>query len=210
MNANFLKQWIKEAQEDPSLQYIAPTTSSSTTTLEQANGEQNLFLDGKTAADLSDEIQSLLEYVGAPQYLSKLQYYQYIDSISALRHGRIIRCLPKVATPFQGVDLPKVATPFQGVDLPKVASSATLREKAGAQESLPKVASSPRSTPQLQLPGMVADIKFMADGIHVIIRLFNHRHVQYRFDDYYFFQKLTADEMLILSALEDGDGEEEP
>jgi len=198
MNANFLKQWIKEAQEDPSLQYIAPTTSSSTTTLEQANGEQNLFLDGKTAADLSDEIQSLLEYVGAPQYLSKLQYYQYIDSISALRHGRIIRCLPKVATPFQGVDLPKVA------------SSATLREKAGAQESLPKVASSPRSTPQLQLPGMVADIKFMADGIHVIIRLFNHRHVQYRFDDYYFFQKLTADEMLILSALEDGDGEEEP
>ncbi len=167
MNANFLKQWIKEAQEDPSLQYIAPTTSSSTTTLEQANGEQNLFLDGKTAADLSDEIQSLLEYVGAPQYLSKLQYYQYIDSISALRHGRIIRCLPKVAT-------------------------------------------SPRFTPQLQLPGMVADIKFMADGIHVIIRLFNHRHVQYRFDDYYFFQKLTADEMLILSALEDGDGEEEP
>ncbi len=189
MNANFLKQWIKEAQEDPSLQYIAPTTSSSTTTLEQANGEQNLFLDGKTAADLSDEIQSLLEYVGAPQYLSKLQYYQYIDSISALRHGRIIRCLPKVATPFQGVDLPKVATPFQGVDLPKVATS-------------------PRFTPQLQLPGMVADIKFMADGIHVIIRLFNHRHVQYRFDDYYFFQKLTADEMLILSALEDG--EEEP
>ncbi len=200
MNANFLKQWIKEAQEDPSLQYIAPTTSSSTTTLEQANGEQNLFLDGKTAADLSDEIQSLLEYVGAPQYLSKLQYYQYIDSISALRHGRIIRCLPKVATPFQGVDLPKAA------------SSATLREKAGAQESLPKVATSPRFTPQLQLPGMVADIKFMADGIHVIFRLFNHRHVQYRFDDYYFFQKLTADEMLILSALEDGvrDGEEEP
>lgn len=167
MNANFLKQWIKEAQEDPSLQYIAPTTSSSTTTLEQANGEQNLFLDGKTGADLSDEIQSLLEYVGAPQYLSKLQYYQYIDSISALRHGRIIRCLSRTAAPLG-------------------------------------------STPQLQLPGMVADIKFMADGIHVIIRLFNHRHVQYRFDDYYFFQKLTADEMLILSALEDGDGEEEP
>ena len=162
MNANFLKQWIKEAQEDPSLQYIAPMTSSSST--EEANGEQNLFLDGRTAADLSDEIQSLLEYVGAPQYLSKLQYYQYIDSISALRHGRIIRCLPKAATPLR----------------------------------------------QLQLPGMVADIKFMADGIHVIIRLFNHRHVQYRFDDYYFFQKLTADEMLILSALEDGDGEEEP
>lgn len=47
--------------------------------------------------------------------------------------------------------------------------------------------------------GIVADVKFGDDGVQVVCRLFNRRHVQYAFDDCLTFQKLSTDEQLILS-----------
>jgi hypothetical protein len=48
--------------------------------------------------------------------------------------------------------------------------------------------------------GILVDVKFFDKGIHICCRLFNGRFVQYPFDDYLTFQKLTADEIFLLSS----------
>lgn len=56
------------------------------------------------------------------------------------------------------------------------------------------------SSTSLSNGGILVDVKFFDKGIHICCRLFNGRYVQYPFDDYLTFQKLTADEMYILSS----------
>jgi len=50
--------------------------------------------------------------------------------------------------------------------------------------------------------GIVVDVKFLDTGTHILCKNKN-RFIQYRFDDCPTFQKLTADELLILQ-LKDG------
>jgi hypothetical protein len=49
--------------------------------------------------------------------------------------------------------------------------------------------------------GIVVDIKFLDNGIHVVCKNKN-RFIQYKFDECITFQKLSADEQLILSCYE--------
>jgi hypothetical protein len=48
--------------------------------------------------------------------------------------------------------------------------------------------------------GILVDVKFFDKGIHICCRLFNGRYVQYPFDDYLTFQKLTTDEIFLLTS----------
>jgi len=50
--------------------------------------------------------------------------------------------------------------------------------------------------------GIVVDIKFLDNGIHVMCKNSMNRFIQYKFDDCITFQKLTTDEQLILMAYE--------
>jgi hypothetical protein len=49
--------------------------------------------------------------------------------------------------------------------------------------------------------GIVVDIKFLDNGIHIVCKNKN-RFIQYKFDDCITFQKLSIDELLILSCCE--------
>lgn len=55
--------------------------------------------------------------------------------------------------------------------------------------------------PYLTNGGIVVDIKFLDNGVHVVCKNKN-RFIQYKFDDCITFQKLSADELLILSCYE--------
>ena len=48
--------------------------------------------------------------------------------------------------------------------------------------------------------GIVTDIKFLENGIHVLCMNNQRRFIQYKFDDCYTFQKMSTDEQLILMA----------
>lgn len=48
--------------------------------------------------------------------------------------------------------------------------------------------------------GIVTDIKFLNNGIHVLCMNSQRRFIQYKFDDCYTFQKMTTEEQLILMA----------
>jgi hypothetical protein len=58
------------------------------------------------------------------------------------------------------------------------------------------------SEPKLTNGGIVADIKFMDNGTHVLCKNVLGRFIQYKFDDCMTFQKLSVDEQLILMAYE--------
>ena len=50
--------------------------------------------------------------------------------------------------------------------------------------------------------GIVTDIKFLENGIHVLCMNNQRRFIQYKFDDCYTFQKMNTEEQLILMAYE--------
>ena len=54
-------------------------------------------------------------------------------------------------------------------------------------------------SPKLTNGGIVTDIKFNDNGIHVQCKSNNHRFIQYKFDDCLTFQKLSDDELMILN-----------
>ena len=56
--------------------------------------------------------------------------------------------------------------------------------------------------PVLTNGGIVVDILFKDNGIHVLCKNAQHRFIQYKFDECFTFQKLTLEEQLILSAFE--------
>ena len=49
--------------------------------------------------------------------------------------------------------------------------------------------------------GIVADIKFLENGIYILIKNAHNRFIQYRFDDCITFQKLSVEELLYLSLI---------
>jgi hypothetical protein len=55
--------------------------------------------------------------------------------------------------------------------------------------------------PYLTNGGIVVDIKFLDNGVHVVCKNKN-RFIQYKFDDCITFQKLSTDEQLILGCFE--------
>jgi len=60
-----------------------------------------------------------------------------------------------------------------------------------------------KKTPEkLNNGGIVMNILFKDNGTHVLCRNTQNRFIQYKFDECYTFQKLSADELLILSVYE--------
>ena len=61
--------------------------------------------------------------------------------------------------------------------------------------------------------GIVCDIVIKDDGVYVVCKNFMHRHYRFKMDECLIFQKLTAQEHIIISALdhldEDDDASEE-
>ena len=49
--------------------------------------------------------------------------------------------------------------------------------------------------------GIVADIKFLENGIYILIKNAHNRFIQYKFDDCITFQKLSVEELLYLSLI---------
>lgn len=56
--------------------------------------------------------------------------------------------------------------------------------------------------------GMVCDIKITDDGVLINCKNFMHRHYTFKMDEVLIFQKLTDQEMVIISALDHLDAEE--
>jgi len=50
--------------------------------------------------------------------------------------------------------------------------------------------------------GIVSNIKFLDNGIHILCMNNQRRFIQYKFDDCYTFQKMTPEEQLIVMAYE--------
>jgi hypothetical protein len=57
-------------------------------------------------------------------------------------------------------------------------------------------------TNKLTNGGIVTDIKFLKNGVHVLCMNSHRRFIQYKFDDCYTFQKMNTEEQLILMAYE--------
>jgi len=55
--------------------------------------------------------------------------------------------------------------------------------------------------PYLTNGGIVVDVKFLDNGTHILCKN-KTRFIQYRFDDCLTFQRLTADEQLVLTCME--------
>jgi len=56
------------------------------------------------------------------------------------------------------------------------------------------------TTPTLTNGGIVVDIKIMDTGVHVLCKN-GKRYIQYKFDDCLTYQKLSTDELLVLTAV---------
>jgi hypothetical protein len=60
---------------------------------------------------------------------------------------------------------------------------------------------------QLKYCGIICDIKITDNGVIIVCKNFMHRHYQFKMDECLIFQKLTNQELIILSALDHLDGE---
>ena len=58
-------------------------------------------------------------------------------------------------------------------------------------------------TNRLTNGGIVTDIKFLDNGVHVLCMNSQRRFIQYKYDDCYTFQKMSVEEQLILMAYEE-------
>ena len=56
--------------------------------------------------------------------------------------------------------------------------------------------------PKISIVGFALDIKFLDNGTHILCLNYARRLLQYKFDNYLTFQKLSDDERLILMAYE--------
>jgi hypothetical protein len=59
----------------------------------------------------------------------------------------------------------------------------------------------PNSLP-LQYCGIICDVKIADDGVFVVCKNFMHRHYTFKMDECLIFQKLTNQELVLLSALD--------
>uniref|UniRef100_A0A6C0B6G7 Uncharacterized protein n=1 Tax=viral metagenome TaxID=1070528 RepID=A0A6C0B6G7_9ZZZZ len=59
-----------------------------------------------------------------------------------------------------------------------------------------------RDSNKLTTGGIVVDIKFLKDGIQVLVKNNMNRFIQYRFDECLSFQKLSNEEQILLMAYE--------
>ena len=50
--------------------------------------------------------------------------------------------------------------------------------------------------------GMICDINITDDGVFIVCKNFMHRHYNFKMDDVLIFQKLSSQELIILSALD--------
>ena len=57
--------------------------------------------------------------------------------------------------------------------------------------------------------GIICDILIKDDGIYIVCKNFMHRHYRFKMDECLIFQKLSSQEMIILSALDHLDKTEE-
>jgi replicative superfamily II helicase len=57
-------------------------------------------------------------------------------------------------------------------------------------------------TPVLTNGGILVNIKFLDNGVHIICKNSQNRFIQYKFDDSITFQKLSVEEQLLLMAYE--------
>jgi len=60
---------------------------------------------------------------------------------------------------------------------------------------------------QLKYCGIICDIKITDNGVIIVCKNFMHRHYQFKMDECLIFQKLTNQELIILSALDHLDGD---
>jgi hypothetical protein len=50
--------------------------------------------------------------------------------------------------------------------------------------------------------GIICDIKIQDDGVYIVCKNFMHRHYRFKMDECLIFQKLSSQELIILSALD--------
>lgn len=168
----FLRQWMEEAQQDASLQF---TPQNVQTLLGRHNDEATPSVTTNAVTH-----QSMI-----PSYLQDKTYADIQQEI-----GDVL----------QQYQWPKEWQHTKLQDYRYVDEIHQLRRGQYVRYmKLPDQRQGQRQS-QSQGGGILVDVKFFNKGVHVCCRLFNGRYVQYPFDEYLTFQKLSTDEILILSA----------
>lgn len=143
--------------------------------------DKNEHLDNKTLANIAEDkykqLKSLhLTKEHTKELFSKLMEYRAIDEIHQLHKGKHVRWI----------------------------RTNTLNPKNNKIENN-RIYSKPKEyIPTLTAGGIVVDIKFLDTGTHIMVLTKNPRIpcIQYNFDHCITFQKLSAEEQLILAAYE--------
>jgi len=136
------------------------------------------YLENKTASIIQKEISDVCIRENIPQNIvDKLTEYRYVDKICDLIRGKYVRWIRLSKGSLPTVNLTKGSVPT--VNLTK--------------GSVPTVT--------LTKGGLVADIKFLENGIYILIKNAHNRFIQYKFDDCITFQKLSVEELLYISLI---------
>ena len=172
-------------------------------------------LGNRTLSDISREIVQALQNINLPaekisEICGKLAEYRLTDQVYQIQKGKHVRwiraggCRPP-ATPCSTTSLDLVGG-RRGATAP---CSTTSLDLVGGRRG----AVAPCSTTSLDLVGgrrgatapcsltnggIVVDVKFLDNGTHILCKN-GLRFIQYKFDDCLTFQKLSADEQMVLS-----------
>ena len=136
-------------------------------------------LGNRTLSDISREIVQALQNINLPaekisEICGKLAEYRLTDQVYQIQKGKHVRWIRA-----------------GGCRPPATPCSTTSLDLVGGRRG----ATAPCS---LTNGGIVVDVKFLDNGTHILCKN-GLRFIQYKFDDCLTFQKLSADEQMVLS-----------
>ena len=141
------------------------------------------YLENKTAISIQKEISDVCFRENIPQNIvEKLTEYRYVDKICDLIRGKYIRWV-RLSKDKGDLTLTKGDLTLTKGDLTLTKGNLTLT----------------KGDLTLTKGGIVADIKFLENGIYILIKNACNKFIQYRFDECITFQKLSVEELLYIN-----------
>ena len=148
--------------------------------IEEEDEEEDNFpsyLENKTAISIQKEILDVCIRENIPQnILEKLSEYRYVDKICDLIRGKYVRWVRLSKDKGMNLNLTK-----GNLNLTKGNLNLT------------------KGNLNLTKGGIVADIKFLENGIYILIKNACNKFIQYKFDECITFQKLSVEELLYIN-----------
>ena len=185
-----LRNLIISEKQNPDLQ----STIDIPTLLLAAENVDMDDLGNRTLSDISREIVQALQNINLPaekipEICGKLAEYRLTDQVYQIQKGKHVRWIRIRGT--EGS--PKTPPSANTIGSPKTPSSTNTINSDKERRGLRGTFGSPITN-----GGIVVDVKFLDNGTHILCKN-GPRFIQYKFDDCLTFQKLSADEQMVLS-----------